>query len=215
MSWENTWSRGPERNFAGDTCVHLAFATQAALTPSRPAAVFGDRMMTYSELEERSGRLAAYLQRRGARTGARIGLCAERSFEMLVGVLAIFKCGGICLPLDLSYPAEWVEFVLADARCDFILTYRVERPAPGVRRTSGRSGKTGLDGARPHECRRDNAGERHLRRVHLGLDGPSERCDGESSTFAEHHPGASGADAHAGTAQNAAVRLDQLRRLVS
>ena len=131
MSWENTWSRGPERLFAGDTCVHLAFATQAALTPSRPAAVFDNRVMTYSELEERSGRLAAYLQRHGARAGVRIGLCAERSFEMLVGILAIFKCGGICLPLDLSYPAEWVEFVLADARCDFILTYRVERPAPG------------------------------------------------------------------------------------
>jgi amino acid adenylation domain-containing protein len=131
MSWENTWSRGTERIFAGDACVHLAFATQAALTPSRPAAVFGNRMMTYSELEERSGRLAAYLQRHGARAGVRIGLCAERSFEMLVGILAIFKCGGICLPLDLSYPAEWVEFVLADARCDFILTYRVERPAPG------------------------------------------------------------------------------------
>ena len=131
MSWGNTWGRGPERIFAGDTCVHLAFATQAALTPSRPAAVFGNRMMTYSHLEERSGRLAAYLQLHGARAGVRIGLCAERSFEMLVGVLAIFKCGGICLPLDLSYPAEWVEFVLADARCDFILTYRAERPAPG------------------------------------------------------------------------------------
>src|ERR1700726_1548983 len=106
MSWENTWSRGPKRVFGGDTCVPLAFATQAALTPSRPAAVFGNCVMTYSELEERSGRLAAYLQGRGARAGVRIGLCAERSVEMLVGVLAIFKCGGICLPLDLSYPAE-------------------------------------------------------------------------------------------------------------
>ena len=49
---------------------------------------------------------------RGVTTGVRVGLCAERSLEMWVGILAIFKCGGICLPLDLSYPAEWVDFVL-------------------------------------------------------------------------------------------------------
>jgi amino acid adenylation domain-containing protein len=134
MSWGNgveAWGRGPERIFAAGPCVHRAFAAQAALTPSRLAAVFGDRLLTYAELEERSGRLAAYLQRRGARVGVRIGLCAERSFEMLIGILGIFKCGGICVPLDLSYPAEWIEYVLADARCDFILNYRTARPIPG------------------------------------------------------------------------------------
>ena len=125
------WSRGPERLFAGDGCVHRAFAAQAALTPSRPAVIFGERMMSYAELDDRSGRLAAYLQDLGVRPGVMVGLCTARSFEMLVGVLGIFKCGGICLPLDLSYPAEWVQFVLADARCDFILTYGVGRRLPG------------------------------------------------------------------------------------
>jgi amino acid adenylation domain-containing protein len=135
MSWENAadsrppellaWSRGPTRRFEVESCVHSAFTAQARLTPALPAAVYGDWSMTYAELDERSGRLAAYLQRQGVTTGAMVGLCAERSFEMLIGVLALFKCGGICLPLDLSYPAEWVEFVLADARCDFILTYGV------------------------------------------------------------------------------------------
>jgi non-ribosomal peptide synthetase component F len=102
------WSRGPERHFELDSCVHRAFAAQAALTPSAPAAVFGNRTMTYAELDDRSGRLAAYLQKLGVTTGVMVGLCAERSFEMLVGILGIFKCGAVCLPLDLSYPREWV-----------------------------------------------------------------------------------------------------------
>jgi amino acid adenylation domain-containing protein len=137
MSWGNAadprsaellaWSRGPTRRFEVGSCVHGAFTAQARLTPQTPAAVCGDRTLTYAELDERSGRLAAYLQRQGVTTGSMVGLCAERSFELLIGVVALFKCGGICLPLDLSYPTEWVKFVLADARCDFILTYGVGR----------------------------------------------------------------------------------------
>ena len=141
MTWSNAvepgpqlsqllaWSRGPERHFEVDSCVHQAFTSQAALTPSRLAAVYDGKTMSYAELDERSGRLAAYLQQLGVTAGVRVGLCAERSLEMWIGILAVFKCGGVCLPLDLSYPAEWVEFVLADARCEFILTYRVGRPA--------------------------------------------------------------------------------------
>jgi amino acid adenylation domain-containing protein len=142
MSWSNAaepspaqsqllaWGRGPERHLEIDSCVHEAFSGQAALTPSRPACVFADQTMSYAELDERSGRLATYLQEFGVTSGVRVGLCAERSLEMWVGVLAVFKCGGVCLPLDLSYPVEWVDFVLDDARCDVILTYRVgQRPA--------------------------------------------------------------------------------------
>jgi len=137
MSWSNAaeqgvarsqppqWSRGPRRHFEVDSCVHQAFTSQAAATPARLAAVFDDGAMSYAELDERSGRLAGYLQELGVTSDVRVGLCAERSLEMWVGILAVFKCGGVCLPLDLSYPAEWVDFVLDDARCDFILTYRV------------------------------------------------------------------------------------------
>jgi amino acid adenylation domain-containing protein len=123
------WSTGPERHFEGDACVHRAFTSQAALTPPALAAVFGDETMTYAQLDERSGRLAAHLQQRGVTSGVTVGLCAQRSLAMWVGVLAIFKCGAVCLPLDLSYPAQWVNFVLDEARCDFILTYKVGRPA--------------------------------------------------------------------------------------
>jgi len=148
MSWGNAaepaparsqllaWSRGPERHFEVDTCVHRAFTARAALTPAKPAAVCGARSMTYAELEDHSGRLAAYLQKLGVTTGVMVGLCAERSLEMLVGILALCKCGAICLPLDLSYPAEWVEFVRDDAHCDFILTYAVELPALATRGTT-------------------------------------------------------------------------------
>jgi amino acid adenylation domain-containing protein len=154
-----TWSRGPERRFAGDTCVHRAFATQAALTPSRPAAQFGDRMMTYAGLDDRSGRLAACLRRLGAAPGVTIGLCAERSFEMLVGMLGIFKCGGICLPLDLSYPSEWVDFVLADACCDYILTYGGLTYGGGwQRRRSPRARVIALEKTDWMECVPTNAG---------------------------------------------------------
>ena len=137
MSWGNAaderraellaWSRGPTRRFEVESCVHNAFTAQARITPGIAAAVRGDRAMTYAELDERSGCLAAYLHRQGVTTGSMVGLCAERSFEMLIGVVALFKCGGICLPLDLSYPTEWVAFVLADAHCDFILTHGVGR----------------------------------------------------------------------------------------
>jgi amino acid adenylation domain-containing protein len=131
------WSSGPQRHFQIDSCIHQAFTRQAALTPSRPAGVFAEQTMSYAELDERSGRLAAYLRELGVTPGARVGLCAQRSLEMWAGVLAVFKCGGVCLPLDLSYPAEWVDFVLEDARCEFILTYRVgRRPALAAHRAT-------------------------------------------------------------------------------
>jgi non-ribosomal peptide synthetase component F len=88
MSWENAadsrppellaWSRGPTRRFEVESCVHSAFTAQARLTPALPAAVYGDWSMTYAELDERSGRLAAYLQRQGVTTGAMV-VCAPNA----------------------------------------------------------------------------------------------------------------------------------------
>ena len=95
MSWGNAaderraellaWSRGPTRRFEVESCVHNAFTAQARITPGVAAAVWGDRAMTYAELDERSGCMAAYLHRQGVTTGSMVGLCAERSFEMLIG----------------------------------------------------------------------------------------------------------------------------------
>jgi non-ribosomal peptide synthetase component F len=85
------WSTGPERHFEVDACIHGAFTNQAALTPSALAAVFGNEAMTYAELDDRSGRLAAYLRQRGVTSGVTVGVCAQRSLEMWVGVLAIFN----------------------------------------------------------------------------------------------------------------------------
>ena len=102
--------------------IHERFERHAALAPGAVAAVFGDRSLTYGELDALSNRLARRLRRLGVGPETRVGLCVERSLELLVGILGTLKAGGAYVPLDPAYPRDRIAFTLRDARPPVLLT---------------------------------------------------------------------------------------------
>jgi fengycin family lipopeptide synthetase B len=107
---------------AQDRCIHQVFEEQFEKSPEAVALVCGEAFLTYRELNERANRLAHHLRRRGVGPEVLVGICLDRSVEMIVGLLAIFKAGGAYVPLDPSYPTERLALMLADARLSILLT---------------------------------------------------------------------------------------------
>ncbi len=103
-------------------CLHVEFAEVARRMGDRTAVVCGERTLSYAELDERSGWLARRLRRLGVGPGALVGVCTERSAEMVVGLLGVLKAGGAYVPLDPSYPQERLAFMLDDAQAHVLLT---------------------------------------------------------------------------------------------
>jgi amino acid adenylation domain-containing protein len=102
--------------------IHELFETQAASTPDATALVFGDGRMSYRELNRRADRLARHLRWSGVKSETRVGICAERSPELVVAILATLKSGGAYVPLDPGYPRERLAFMLDDADVRVLLT---------------------------------------------------------------------------------------------
>ncbi|MBV9774031.1 MAG: amino acid adenylation domain-containing protein, partial [Gemmatimonadetes bacterium] len=102
--------------------VHEQITAQAASTPDAPAVTFEGETLTYAELDARANRLAHHLRRLGVGPEVPIGLCVERSAEMLVGVLGILKSGGAFVPLDPGYPSERLGYILSDAALPVLVT---------------------------------------------------------------------------------------------
>ena len=105
-------------------CVHELFAEQVARTPDAVAVVFEDQQLTYAELNDRANQLAHYLRGRGVGPDVLVGVCCERTPELLVALLGILKAGGAYVPLDPAYPAERLSFMLKDAGITLLLTQR-------------------------------------------------------------------------------------------
>ena len=93
------------------------FAAQAAATPDAIAAVYQDRELSYAALDAHANRLAHHLRAQGVGAETVVGLLVDRSLEMVIGLLGILKAGAAYLPLDPSYPAERLSFMLSDAGC--------------------------------------------------------------------------------------------------
>ena len=118
------WScpAGPRPSYPREGTIGEAFLAQVRRRPEAVAVVFGDERLSYGELEARANRLARHLRRRGVSTGDRVGLCVERSLELVVGVLGIVKAGGAYVPLEPSYPRERLRFMVEDSRPSLVVT---------------------------------------------------------------------------------------------
>ena len=103
------------RPYPTELCVHELFEAQVARTPGAVAVVDGERRVSYGELNARANQLAAHLRELGVGREVRVGLCLERSLEMVIGLVATLKAGGCYVPLDPDYPVERVRDMLDDA----------------------------------------------------------------------------------------------------
>ncbi|NET03815.1 MAG: amino acid adenylation domain-containing protein [Symploca sp. SIO2B6] len=118
VEWNNTSAEYPQ-----DKCIHQLFEEQAERTPEAVAAVFEGETLTYFELNQQANQLAHYLQELGVKPEVLVGICVERSLEMLVGLLGILKAGGAYVPLDPTYPQERLAHMLEDAEVRVVVTH--------------------------------------------------------------------------------------------
>ncbi|HEV2852358.1 MAG TPA: non-ribosomal peptide synthase/polyketide synthase [Thermoanaerobaculia bacterium] len=105
-----------------DMVLHELIAAQVEHTPEAIAVEFGDERLTYAELSRRADGLARYLRGQGVQTGSLVGISAERSIEMVVGLLGILKAGGAYVPFDPSYPADRLAYMREDSGVEVLLT---------------------------------------------------------------------------------------------
>jgi amino acid adenylation domain-containing protein/non-ribosomal peptide synthase protein (TIGR01720 family) len=109
-------------DYPRDRCIHQLFEQQAARTPNRTAVVYRSRRLTYAELNAQANQLARHLRRRGVGAGARVGLCVDRSVEMIVGILAILKAGAAYVPLNTESPRARLAAQLEEIAAPVALT---------------------------------------------------------------------------------------------
>ncbi len=116
-AWNNTQASYPQ-----ERCFHELFAEQADHTPDNVAVVFGDQRLTYQELNRRANQVAHYLQALGVAPDELVGICIERSLDMVIALLGVLKAGGGYVPLDPTYPPERLAFMLTDTQTSVVLT---------------------------------------------------------------------------------------------
>ena len=126
LGWNQTANPYPE-----DRCVHHLFERQTEKTPEAVAVVSDEGCLSYGELNRRANQLARYLRGLGAGPETMVGICLERSVEMVVGLLGVLKAGAAYLPLDPTYPAERLSFMLEDAAARLIVTQEKLRKSLG------------------------------------------------------------------------------------
>jgi amino acid adenylation domain-containing protein/non-ribosomal peptide synthase protein (TIGR01720 family) len=103
-------------------CIHQLFEAQVEKAPDDIAVVFNEQKLTYQQLNHRANKIAHYLQSLGVGPEVLVGICVERSWEMVVGILGILKAGGAYVPLDPTYPKERLSFMLSDSQVQVLLT---------------------------------------------------------------------------------------------
>ncbi|MCC5658371.1 amino acid adenylation domain-containing protein [Nostoc sp. XA010] len=117
QKWNDT-----EVAYPVNKCIHELFEQQVELTPDAVAVVYENQQLTYRELNQRVNQLAHYLQKLGVQPEVLVGICVERSLEMVIGLLAILKAGGAYVPLDPNYPQQRLEYILQDTQAPVLLT---------------------------------------------------------------------------------------------
>ena len=114
----------PAADFPREPCLHQPFRQRGRPCPDAPAVVHDGGSLTYAALDARANRLAHHLRSLGVGPDVLVGICVERSFELVVGLLAIAKSGGAYVPMDPAYPRERLAFMLEDSRVGVLLTQR-------------------------------------------------------------------------------------------
>nr|WP_166474255.1 amino acid adenylation domain-containing protein [Bradyrhizobium symbiodeficiens]QIO98912.1 amino acid adenylation domain-containing protein [Bradyrhizobium symbiodeficiens] len=115
-AWNDTQADFPQ------VCAQELFEAQVERTPDAIALTFGERRLSYSDLNERANSVAHYLRKRGVGPNTLVGVCFERSPELIVALLAVWKAGGAYVPLDPAYPKERLSFMIEDANPLVLLT---------------------------------------------------------------------------------------------
>jgi amino acid adenylation domain-containing protein len=105
-----------------DKCIHELLEAQVERTPDAVALIFGEQRLTYRELDRRANQLAHYLQAFDVGPEVLVGICVERSIEMIIGICGVLKAGGAYVPLDPAYPKERLALMLEDSRAPILLT---------------------------------------------------------------------------------------------
>ncbi len=105
-----------------ELCIHQMFEMQVERSPESIAVVFEDTRLTYQQLNQQANQLAHHLRALGVGPEVLVGICLERSLEMIVGILGILKAGGAYVPLDPAYPPERLAFILEDTQTPVLLT---------------------------------------------------------------------------------------------
>jgi len=117
VEWNQT-----DVDYPSQQCVHELFENQTERTPDAVALESADRKMTYRELNASANALAWHLKELGVGPETLVGLCIDRSVEMVVGILGILKAGAAYVPLDLNYPRQRLAFMLEDSQAGLVLT---------------------------------------------------------------------------------------------
>jgi amino acid adenylation domain-containing protein len=169
--WNNTAACYPQ-----DLCIHQVIEMQAARAPDAPAVVAADGQLTYGELNARANRLAHLLRELGVGPEVLVGVCVERSPELVEGILAILKAGGAFVPLDPGYPADRLAFMLSDAQAPVLLT----RPGLAAR----------LPGQKPHVVYLGGAGGPG--RNHPGEQNPASGVGLDNPAYVIYTSGSTG-----------------------
>ncbi|MEH2260073.1 non-ribosomal peptide synthetase [Nostoc sp.] len=113
-----------QTNYPQQACIHQLFEAQVEKTPNAVALIFNNQHLTYRDLNSRANQLAEHLQSLGVGTETIVGICIERSLEMVIALLAILKAGGAYVPLDPGYPQERLAFMLSDTQVSVLLTQK-------------------------------------------------------------------------------------------
>ncbi|AET60805.1 bacitracin synthetase 3 [Paenibacillus terrae HPL-003] len=113
-----------EAEYPKDHTIHGLFEERAEQRADHPALVWGEQTLTYRELNEQANQLATVLRERGVKPDDIVAIMAERSMEMVIGILGTLKAGGAYLPIDPNYPEERIHYMLEDSGASILLTHQ-------------------------------------------------------------------------------------------
>ncbi|SEC23068.1 amino acid adenylation domain-containing protein [Tenacibaculum sp. MAR_2009_124] len=114
--------KGIDTTYPSHENILTLFTKQAEINPKAIAVVYKETSLSYKELDERSNQLASYLHKQGIKSDIKVGICLNRSLEMLIGILGVLKAGGAYVPIDKTLPKERIDYMIDDSNMSFVLT---------------------------------------------------------------------------------------------